>query len=307
MGLGVTDGIIIGPPASGGGGSGTVTSVSATGTALVDVSVNTPTTTPQIVLTVPTAPGKSVWGNTQATTAGPSYTTDPQVLTLTANSVTAPTFTGALLGNANTATTATNLPGGTTGGDVPYQSAAGTTSLVTGNITTTLNVLTQTGNATVSAAPAWLPTTGTGNVVRAISPTLTGTVTTTAISNSATVSSLRFRPTGATAPTIAAGAGSGSALNAAVSILAGSNNTVGQITCVTGATPTAGAVIATITFNGSVSPSPMVAMLQAANANAATFMVNVFTTAPSTTTWTITSGTVPLTAALTYIWYYTVI
>lgn len=223
----------------------------------------------------------------------------------------ATTFTGALSGNATTATsatsatsatTATNLAGGTTGGDLPYQSAANTTSLVTGNITTTLNVLTQTGNATVSAAPAWLPTTGTGNVVRAISPTLTGTTTVGALSSGGNVTAPRWMPSGS-APTIAVGAGAGTT-GAAATVLAGSANAVGQLTVTTGSVIGVSGIVATITFNGTVTPAPRAVLLMPASAAAATASTLIFTTAPTTTTWTINIATpLALSATLTYFYF----
>jgi hypothetical protein len=63
--------------------------------------------------------------------------------------VTATTFAGALTGNATTATTATNIAGGA-GGQIPYQSAAGTTALLANG--TVGQVLTSAGT---TLAPTW--------------------------------------------------------------------------------------------------------------------------------------------------------
>ncbi|MHA8079774.1 hypothetical protein VR610_01325 [Aquirufa regiilacus] len=52
------------------------------------------------------------------------------------------------------ASKATNINGGTLGA-LPYQSAANTTSLLTGSTSATKQFLTQTGTGSVSAAPAW--------------------------------------------------------------------------------------------------------------------------------------------------------
>lgn len=68
------------------------------------------------------------------------------------------TITATLSGSA---TNATNILGGALG-SIPYQSAANTTALLAGNITTTQQVLAQTGNGSVSAAPVWLNTTQSG-------------------------------------------------------------------------------------------------------------------------------------------------
>ena len=61
------------------------------------------------------------------------------------------TITASLTGLASKAT---NINGGTLGA-LPYQSAANTTSLLTGSTSATKQFLTQTGTGSVSAAPAW--------------------------------------------------------------------------------------------------------------------------------------------------------
>lgn len=304
MGLGVTDGIIISPKPSGAGGGGTVTSVSGTGTALVGVTVNTPTTTPQIILTVPTAPATSVWGNATGSVAGPSYTTAPVVNTLNANTITATNITGTLNGNAASSSFATNLLGGAALGDIPYQSAANTTTFLTGNTTATTKVITQTGNGTVSAAPIWTTPTGTGTPVFSASPTLTGTMNAGAISCTGTVTTPRYNPSGS-APTIAIGPGAGTTGTPSVSVLAGSCNASGQVTIVTGAVGGTG-IVATITFNGTVSPAPRTSQISPANGGAATASTLCYSTIPTTTTWTITTDTV-LALGATLIFFYQVI
>lgn len=57
-------------------------------------------------------------------------------------------------GSATSATTATNLASGVLG-SVPYQSAAGTTALLSPNTTTTKSFLRMTGTGAAGAAPAW--------------------------------------------------------------------------------------------------------------------------------------------------------
>jgi hypothetical protein len=106
-------------------------------------------------------------------------------------SVSATTFTGALTGNASTATsatTATNIDGGAAG-NVPYQSAAGTTAFVT-NAAGVLQA------ATSGATPAWTTT-----------PTLTGTNFSSIPNGALTNSSITVGSTsislGATATTLA--------------------------------------------------------------------------------------------------------
>jgi len=64
---------------------------------LFTTSVATGTTTPAVSFAVSNAPGNSVLGNTGSTAAAPSYSSNPSVLTLTANSVNASTVTAAAL------------------------------------------------------------------------------------------------------------------------------------------------------------------------------------------------------------------
>jgi hypothetical protein len=61
------------------------------------------------------------------------------------------TITAALTGLASKAT---SLNGGTVGA-IPYQSAANTTTLLTGNTTATKKFLTQTGDGSAATAPVW--------------------------------------------------------------------------------------------------------------------------------------------------------
>lgn len=89
---------------------------------------------------------------------------------------------------ASASTSFNNISGLTALGDLIYGGAAGTRSRLAGNITTTLQVLTQTGNGSVSAAPVWTNSTGTGNAVFSASPTLTGTLSGSAGSFSSTLS-----------------------------------------------------------------------------------------------------------------------
>lgn len=109
-------------------------------------------------------------------TAADSALTDNGTTITSSEPITASTFTGALAGNATTATTATNLPGGLLG-SMPYQSAGGATAMLAGSTSSAIAVLTQTGTGSLSTAPNWNATTGTGLVVMSASPTLTGAVT----------------------------------------------------------------------------------------------------------------------------------
>lgn len=101
-------------------------------------------------------------------------------------SVTSTGFTGALTGNATTATTATNLVSGVLG-STPYQTGSGATSLLGPNTTTTKMFLRMTGSGAAGNAPAWDTVTSTdvglGNVTNESkltmfsSPTFTGSMT----------------------------------------------------------------------------------------------------------------------------------
>jgi hypothetical protein len=61
---------------------------------------------------------------------------------------------GNVTGNASTATTSTNIAGGGLG-SLPYQTAAGTTSMIAGNTSSGKQFLTQTGNGISATAPTW--------------------------------------------------------------------------------------------------------------------------------------------------------
>ena len=69
------------------------------------------------------------------------------------------------------ATTATNVAGGTIGA-VPYQSGAGATTFLSGNTGTTPQFVTSTGTGSAAQAPTLTTSTGSGSVVLATSPTL---------------------------------------------------------------------------------------------------------------------------------------
>src|SRR5882762_10755934 len=116
-------------------------------------------------------------------TAADSSLSDNGTTITTTEPITAPTFTVALTGNATTATTATNLPGGLLG-SMPYQSAAGSTTMLAGSTSSAIAVLTQTGTGSLSTAPNWNAATGTGLAVFGTSPTISGaTITTGSINN----------------------------------------------------------------------------------------------------------------------------
>lgn len=81
----------------------------------------------------------------------------------------APTFANQ---SALTAGSANNLTSGATG-SIPYQSATGTTAMLSGNTTTTPQFVTSTGTGSAAQNPTLTSSTGTGSVVLANGPTLT--------------------------------------------------------------------------------------------------------------------------------------
>jgi len=87
-----------------------------------------------------------------ATTATSANTANTIVARDASGNFTAGTITGTLSG---TASTSTNIAGGAIGA-IPYQSAAGTTALLSGNNSSTVMYLTSSGNGTVSTAPTWV-------------------------------------------------------------------------------------------------------------------------------------------------------
>jgi hypothetical protein len=110
------------------------------------------------------------------------------------------------------------------------------------------------------------------------------------------------------APTIAAGAGAGTSPTIGFSI-GYQSDTSGWISLTTGSSPTASAVVATITFGTAVSYPGAKCMLAPANAaaNALTGAGKVYipVSSGSTTTFTIESGSTALAASTLYDWTYT--
>jgi len=109
---------------------------------------------------IPYGAGTSAFGSVAIGTAG-------QVLTVNSGG-TAPQWSNA---SSIVSGTATNIAGGTTGA-IPYQSAASTTTFLSGNTSTTPQFVTSTGTGSAAQAPTLTSSTGSGNVVLATSPTL---------------------------------------------------------------------------------------------------------------------------------------
>jgi hypothetical protein len=109
---------------------------------------------------------------------------------------------------------------------------------------------------------------------------------------------------GATAPGIAAGAGAGTGPTVSVS----GTDQNGQISVLTGSSPTASAVVGTITFANAWGTTPRV-LLTPANAAAAALSGNaaVFVSSPGTTNFAVSVGSTQLGATTTYLWNYFVV
>jgi hypothetical protein len=102
-------------------------------------------------------------------------------------------------------------------------------------------------------------------------------------------------------PTIAVGAAAGTGASATIS----GNNVNGVITLITGTSTVPLATLVTITFNGSVATAPQGCLLMPRNANAAGQVAMIYTTAPSSTSWTLAASGGPLAASTnSYQWSY---
>jgi hypothetical protein len=110
-------------------------------------------------------------------------------------------------------------------------------------------------------------------------------------------------------PLIAAGVGSGT--TPTVSVGTGSTDLSGFINVTTGTTPTLSGIIVTVTFATAFAAAPKCIMITPANATTSALAVGsmafVDQAGITTTTFALTAGTVALTGATAYKWYYTVI
>lgn len=109
---------------------------------------------------------------------------------------------------------------------------------------------------------------------------------------------------GGSSPTMAPGAGAGT--SPTCTSITGANM-AGVISCTTGTLPTASATVATITFNGTVATAPQGCTLMPRNALTAVALTSFYTTAPTTSGWTIAATTIAPPAATTLSWSYSCI
>jgi hypothetical protein len=101
------------------------------------------------------------------------------------------------------------------------------------------------------------------------------------------------------APTMVAGAAAGT--SPTCTSVTGNNNSM-VLSCTTGTSTTASATLATVTFNGTLGTTPNGCNLMARNSATALVANDVYTTAPSSTTFTIAVATSALTASTAYVW-----
>ena len=158
-----------------GKGSGSVTSVSLTAPSIFTVTGSPVTSSGTLALTYSGTALPILNGGTGQTTANAAF--NALTPSQTSNSGKFLTTNGTDTSWASvTASSATNLAGGTTGA-VPYQSGVATTAFLSGNTTTTPNFYTSTGTGTLAQAPTLTTSTGTGSVVLGTRPTLAVTGT----------------------------------------------------------------------------------------------------------------------------------
>ena len=131
----------------------------ATATSINKVTITVPTTSATLTI----ANGKTLTANNSISLSGTDNTTMtfPSTTATIARTDAAQTFTGiqsfsspiagSITGNA---ATATSIAAGALG-SIPYQSAAGATTFLAGNTTSTPKFLTSTGTGTIANAPTW--------------------------------------------------------------------------------------------------------------------------------------------------------
>lgn len=103
-----------------------------------------------------------------------------------------------------------------------------------------------------------------------------------------------------TTPTMAPGAAAGTSPTCTT---VSGHNVSGVLTCTTGIATTTG-IVATITFSGTLGTAPQGCVIMPRNNAAALFSTSAYTTAPSTTSWTITTDAVAPTTSVAYSWSY---
>lgn len=206
-----------------------------------------------------------------------------------------------------------NLPVGNGGTATATAPSAG--QILVAQSTSSYSPVTMSGNCTISTAGV-VSCTGGGAVssvsnsdgTLTISPT-TGSVvaslnlahanTWTAAQTFSTVTVNQITVSGST-PTIAVGAAAGTGATASIT----GTNTAGVITLNTGTATSGAGILFTVTFNGTLTPAPQGCSLMSRNSSAAGNVGMIFTTAPSTTSWTATEAISPAAVSSTFQWSY---
>jgi hypothetical protein len=151
---------------------------------------------------------------------------------------------------------------------------------------------TQLQNNTVTAYPSpYLLSAGTSNSMIGNLPTTTGL----------TWTGVQVIPTGLAAPSIAVGAAAGT--TPGTPTVTGFNM-AGVVTVITGTSALPSDTLVTVTFNGTLPTAPIACWLFPRNANAAAQAGFIYTTSPSTTSWTIAVGGSAIPDSTTFIWNY---
>jgi len=232
-------------------------------------------------------------GTIYAPLVSPSFTT-PTLGVATATSINKVTITA-----PTTSATLTLV----TGSSLITAGAFSTTLTSTATTNATLPAGTNTlyGTGTGSITSSQLATslsdeTGTGANVFATSPTLV--TPTLGVASATSVTAPKFIMSG-TAPGIAAGAGAGTGPTVTIT---GKDQGM-QVSVTTGTTPTLSGVIATVTYNVAYATAGIpVICASNVNANLLTGANQVIISTFGTGGFTITAGTVALTASTTYTW-----
>lgn len=103
-------------------------------------------------------------------------------------------------------------------------------------------------------------------------------------------------------PTPSAGAAAGA--SPTISVSAGSTNIAGVLNLTTGTSTTASGTLVTITFRGTLTVAPLGCDFTPRNAVSALAAAMLYSTAPTTASWTMAVGGTALTASTAYSWYY---
>lgn len=281
--------------------SGTVTSVSAgTLPSFLGLTVANPTTTPTLNFTATAIPNSAL-ANASTTINGTAYTLGASGLLST--------LIGDATATPSTLTQVTSTNSGSTTGLPAGYGCSIQHSFVSGSNYTATASCTNNVNGTLQAYLSASAPLGSENYAALFTATTTGQnfagttqssgYTTTGQVTATRIAANQIRGQGI-APTCAVGAGAGTGATCSATGF----NLAGVVTVNTGTVPTGAAILATLTFSTTQSTAPQACFLQPTNSSAAGNAGMVFTTAPTTTTWTITEAISAPSASSTFTWGY---